>query len=696
MKSMKTKVIAVVLAGVLLATGICGAIGIIEAVRTAREESGEILVLSTEALARELNGQFTNISQAVDTLAGICLDRLTDFDRFQTDPAYVTEYTDSLMSALNETALHTEGAMTCYIRYNPDFTDPTSGIFLTRDKADSEFTAVEPTDFSMYDPTDLEHVGWYYIPVNNGGPIWMNPYMNENINVYMISYVVPLYVDGISVGIVGMDIDFSTIQEMIVEKDFFKDGYGCLLNAENQVIFHPDLEVGTEITNDTTYGMNQLDKILADASKAKSWQQYEFNKKDYSMSYYELDNGMKAVSVVPSSSIIQEGVSTAKRILLGAVASLVLAVAIAIVFSLYIISPLKSITKMLQVITGLDFRENEEIQRLGRRKDEIGEMAAAMHSMQGQIMGLLSQLRSSSGVLLQNIQGVEKTTGNVDTISIENSAVSQELAAAMEEAAASTDVISQNVAQASQTAKSIHQLSEKEIGEVAEIQKRALSMQEKTSTATKITNEMYEEMNQKTQSAIEQARAVDKINEMTNAITEISSQTNLLALNASIEAARAGEAGRGFAVVADEIGNLANQTLETVSNIEGIVNEVVRAVDNMAECLKSSTDFLEKTVLVDYKEFTQVGAQYTQDAKMFGESMTQIQSAISSLAEAMQGISGAITEIDTTVNEATESVTNIAERSVTMKEGVSDSQEQIQSSVENIQTLESVINQFKF
>ena len=23
-----------------------------------------------------------------------------------------------------------------------------------------------PTDFSVYDPTDLEHVGWYYIPVH--------------------------------------------------------------------------------------------------------------------------------------------------------------------------------------------------------------------------------------------------------------------------------------------------------------------------------------------------------------------------------------------------------------------------------------------------------------------------------------------------------------------------------------------------
>ena len=71
-------------------------------------------------------------------------------------------------------------------------------------------------------------------------------------------------------------------------------------------------------------------------------------------------------------------------------------------------------------------------------------------------------------------------------------------------------------------------------------------------------------MKDKADAAVEQSKAVQKINDLTNEIKEISSQTNLLALNANIEAARAGEAGRGFAVVASEIGSLASQTLSTV------------------------------------------------------------------------------------------------------------------------------------
>lgn len=75
---------------------------------------------------------------------------------------------------------------------------------------------------------------------------------------------------------------------------------------------------------------------------------------------------------------------------------------------------------------------------------------------------------------------------------------------------------------------------------------------------------------------------------------EIASQTNLLALNASIEAARAGEAGKGFAVVATEIGNLANQSSETVGNINVIMEEISIAVNHMTDSLEETTEFLEK------------------------------------------------------------------------------------------------------
>ena len=695
MKTIKMKVVAVVLVCVLLATGICGIISIYESQNTTTEMCNDVLVLQTERLSNTLNSQLDNISHSVDTLANTCLNQLDDIEYFQTSSDYVTRYTSMISNSLQETAANSSVALTCYIRFNPEFTSPTSGLFLSRENVDSPFENITPTDFSMYDPDDLEHVGWYYIPVNNGKPTWMEPYMNENINVYMLSYVIPLEKDGVSVGIVGMDIDFNSFQNLVKEETFFNTGYAYLAGSDETVYCHPNLETGSAAADDGKYGMKETAAFLKDDKNASRVHSYSLAGKKYDTAFTILNNGMKLGSCVPQSEVLQKATNTTKKIAFGIFLSLILSLVIGIIFSTYVTSPLKKITEVIRTISGLDFRNNDMMEKLCRKKDETGDMSKALSEMQHHVRELVEQIDAAAKNLQLNIEGLEDTTNGVDSLSVDNSSVSQELAASMQETAASSDLITRNVTEVVSVANSINDLSENGVTNAKEIQKRAVALHTKTNQATEQTNQMYEEVNRQSQTALTQAKAVDKINEMTRAITEISSQTNLLALNASIEAARAGDAGKGFAVVATEIGNLANQTLETVGSIDSIVKEVVTAVENMAACLKNSTDFLENTVLSDYQEFSSVSEQYTDDAQTFDNTMQQIKDEITDLTNAMNGINTAITEINTTIGEATNGVNSIAESSVMLKGGVSDSLNQVHTSAESIQNLKNVVERFQ-
>ena len=633
------------------------------------------------------------IIQTVDTLSEVAMSNF-DYDSFRQSKDYADTYTETVQQAVLDFANHTNGAVTVYLRYNPNYSNPTSGVFAQRQSVDSELQCLTPTDFSMYDESDVEHVGWYYLPVQAKEAIWMSPYMNENINIYMISYVVPLFAeDGTSIGIVGMDIDFSQITDLVDETTVYQSGYAFLTDASGSIMHHKNVDEGTVITDLDSSLKKGADFLAEDGNQGKTLE-YTYKNVDKKLAFYNLDNGMKLVLTAPVSEIYSEAYGLAKMIILAMIVAFILSAVIGIVMGTGLTKPIRQLTSVIEQTAALDFRPTEAGAKLRKQKDEIGDMATKIHDMRKKLRAMMENLQQTQQVLETNTGNLNQLMKQNSAYAEDNSAATQELAAGMEETSANAAHIVENVGIMRESSDNIQRLAEDGEKNSGQIQERAGEMERISTESRHKTDQMYAVMKQKTDAAVEQAKSVQKINALTDNIKQISSQTNLLALNANIEAARAGEAGRGFAVVASEIGDLATQTLDTVSTIDEIVGEVNSSVSNMTECLTTIMEFLEHTVLGDYEHFAQVGEQYHADADTFQQIMQQTKEAVDALEQHIGEISSTVSEINSMVEQSTDGISGIAEKSGSTQNLVTEGYDKLQECTQSVNVIRDFVAQF--
>lgn len=155
---------------------------------------------------------------------------------------YSDEYEQHIKDFSIAVANQTKGALAVYFRYSPEVTGSgTDGFFWTRRSDSDEFMETEITDILAYNSSDVGHVGWFYIPKETGKPLWMTPYYNENLDVFMISYIIPMYHDnGEFIGVVGMDIDFATVVNETKNIDIYDSGSVAFVDLKERISYFSD------------------------------------------------------------------------------------------------------------------------------------------------------------------------------------------------------------------------------------------------------------------------------------------------------------------------------------------------------------------------------------------------------------------------------------------------------------------------
>lgn len=596
MKSVKTKIGMLVLLCVLVVAVLIGNVSIGSAQKVVEENSEQILELLCDNNAQNLNALMLRIEQSVITLSDYATAHIGSLQEFKTSKDYVRKYSEQMEDIALNAAVNTEGAMTVYIRYNPDFTEPTSGVFYSKPATDSEFQKLTPTDFSMYEENDAAHVGWYYIPVHNGRATWLDPYVNENLGIKMISYVIPLIVDGTSVGIVGMDIDFGVLEDIVNNVSVYESGYAFIANAGGQAIQHPDFEMGEPFSASQQDELSGLTAELQKEAAQETLFSYTYHGNEKKMAFSSLRNGMRFAITAPTVEINREASQLILKICIIVAGAILLSLLISWAVIRGIVKPLKELDQAAREIAAGKL----DITLRCHSKDEVGALADSFRKTVerlrnyivyiSEIATVLGQMAGGDLVidLKQNYEGEfsrikEALQLIADTLSsqiYQIKVASGQVSDGADQVSNGAQILSRGAAEQSSAIEALSALMEQMLQQARKSEEEA----KKASQLTKDAGSGLEESGVQMQAMI---GAMGKISDKASAITEIvhsindiAMQTNILALNAAIEAARAGEAGKGFSIVADQVKNLAEKSIKAASNIEELVSN---AVDSIAD-----------------------------------------------------------------------------------------------------------------
>lgn len=370
MKSIQTKFIALILSCVVLCAAVIGGAGVINSKKVVDTDSSKIMNLTCSEKAQELNGQLTRIQQSVETLAYYTTEQLESVERLMTDKEYMAEYTKKLEDVAVNAANNTEGAVAVYVRFNPEYWEPTSGLFWSKTELSGIFQQLTPTDFSNYNSDDVEHVGWYYIPVKNGKATWLSPYMNQNININMISYVIPIYRNNIIVGVVGMDIDFDVITSTVADMKIYDTGYAFLTDSQADIMYHKDLTIGVNMEN-ADASLGPVAHELENGTSGSSLFSYQWQGVQKELAFRSLVNGMRLALTAPKSEIDAAKNSLIFQISIAGLCICIVSVLLTVSLTRKIIKPLRELNDAAKKIAEGDL----SIALTKQTKDEVGMLA---------------------------------------------------------------------------------------------------------------------------------------------------------------------------------------------------------------------------------------------------------------------------------------------------------------------------------
>lgn len=489
------------------------------------------------------------------------------------------------------------------------------------------------------------------------------PYYSKDFDKTIITVSQEIkHSDGTNYGTVGMHIDFSEITDFVQGIGLLNTGFVVLADEDGNILVNND---NNKYVTDSVSGLNCWSTVKgltdADYDKAFSFDENINGEKVHVVTSKDAVTGWTLVGFISSKETSATTNKMISNTVIFSIIAFVIGIGIALAVTASMTKEIKKVSGHMKDVAGGDLTDRIDV----KKKNEFGDLENNFNNMVENMAVLIKGVEEKSGVIVDasaKIAGVSKST--TETVGQVSEAI-QSVAVGASGQADSTQTATQEVENLADRLKETKAY-------VTDISDMSVETQKLSNKGLTIVDELITKGqrsidNSKISKAVvsEMVSSIEKINFISDAITEITEQTNLLSLNASIEAARAGESGKGFAVVADEIRKLAEQSQQSTDEIKQIVNEITIKSQQVEQTMDESVGIIEEqnVSIKDAKELFNTISDSVNGLKEGLDNITQLNEAMdtnrNNVVSKMEDVAAVATETAAASEEVTASAVDV-------------------------------------
>lgn len=423
-----------------------------------------------------------------------------------------------------------------------------------------------------------------------------------------------------------------------------ESAYSYVVDKDGNFAYHPKEEkIGTEVTNAFAKGV--MERINAGEHPESECITYTNEVVKYASYYVSKSNNWIFVVTGNKSDAMS---ASNKMIISASILSTILVIICASVsafVALRIAKPVIIASKECEEFASGnlygEFTETSKIQEISNLIQNLaflkGKVKEVVSDIQTNVQNLVSNSDNLKSSVDVSIESVSQISDAIEDVAQGNSSLASNVSNQM----ASVEELGANIDESDNEITSVRTITETTV----ELSRQAHNLMNELIEITNKTKENVDSISEQSQKNV---AAAEKINSITEAISDITSQTNLLSLNASIEAARAGETGKGFAVVADEIRKLADNSDQQTDHIKEIIQELFETIEEsndisnaLVESANTQLAKLDITRETFNKVITQIREIETNVVSVSGnmDNITDIKDSVTDIAESLSAVS---------------------------------------------------------